>query len=127
MYIQQVYTSVLYREGIRYNLNTHACTLLNTPHIQTYTHTHTHTIVLAVWTVALIYSTYYKPTLVQAQTGAPCLSFDILRDSLGDNRVDYPMAAYLVAGTQAEVGQQNFVLLVKTSQLKATSKDNESK
>ncbi len=38
--------------------------------------------------------------LSQAQTGAPCLSFDIIRDKLGDNRTNYPMTAYLVAGTQ---------------------------
>jgi ribosome assembly protein RRB1 len=39
--------------------------------------------------------------LHQAQTGAPCLSFDVIRDSLGDNRETYPLTAYIVAGTQA--------------------------
>ena len=35
------------------------------------------------------------PPPPQAQTGASCLSFDILRDTLGDSRSDYPMTAYL--------------------------------
>uniref|UniRef100_H3B0A8 Glutamate-rich WD repeat-containing protein 1 n=1 Tax=Latimeria chalumnae TaxID=7897 RepID=H3B0A8_LATCH len=47
----------------------------------------------------------------QAQTGSPCLSFDILRDQLGDNRTDYPMMIFLCAGTQAETAQANRDLL----------------
>lgn len=39
--------------------------------------------------------------LHQARTGAPCLSFDIVRDKLGDNRETFPMSCYMVAGTQA--------------------------
>lgn len=39
--------------------------------------------------------------LHQAHTGAPCLSFDIIVDDLGNNRDTYPMTAYIVAGTQA--------------------------
>lgn len=39
--------------------------------------------------------------LHQAHTGAPCLSFDILRDELGENREEFPMTGYIVAGTQA--------------------------
>ena len=66
------------------------------------------------------------PIPVQAQTGAPCLTFDILRDTLGDNRTDFPMTAYLIAGTQAATGQQNFVILMKMSQLKSTYKDDAS-
>jgi ribosome assembly protein RRB1 len=55
-----------------------------------------------------------------AQSGAPCLSFDILRDGLGDKREDYPMTMYLVAGTQAQKGKQNFVILMKMSHLQST-------
>ena len=62
---------------------------------------------------------------VQAQTGAPCLSFDILHDSLGESRTDYPMTAYVVAGTQAEQKKQNFIILMKMSELHSTYQDNE--
>lgn len=61
-----------------------------------------------------------------AQTGAPCLSFDILRDSLGDGRVEYPLTAYLVAGTQAEATGKNFVVLMKMSQLRRTAEEDDS-
>ena len=36
------------------------------------------------------------------------------------------MAAYLIAGTQAAAGQQNFIILMKMSQLKSTFKEEES-
>ena len=61
-----------------------------------------------------------------AQTGAPCLSFDILSDSLGDNRTEYPLTAYLVAGTQAEAVGKNFVILMKMSELGKTKDEDES-
>ena len=63
--------------------------------------------------------------LTQAQTGAPCLSFDILHDSLGESRTDYPMTAYVVAGTQAEQKKQNFIILMKMSELNSTYQENE--
>ena len=37
----------------------------------------------------------------------PCLSFDIVRDSLGDNRCVYPATMYTVAGTQADNSKPN--------------------
>lgn len=37
----------------------------------------------------------------------PCLSFDIIRDGLGDNRKAYPATMYTVAGTQAETSKAN--------------------
>ncbi|KAK7490869.1 hypothetical protein BaRGS_00017925 [Batillaria attramentaria] len=46
----------------------------------------------------------------RAQAGAPCLSFDIVPDGLGDNREEFPMTCYLAAGTQAQQGQPNYVL-----------------
>lgn len=45
--------------------------------------------------------------LHQAHTGAPCLSFDIIRDELGDTRDTFPMTAYMVAGTQAAKAHVN--------------------
>lgn len=39
--------------------------------------------------------------LHQAHTGAPCLSFDVIHDQLGDGRETFPMSGYIVAGTQA--------------------------
>lgn len=45
--------------------------------------------------------------LHQAQTGAPCLSFDIVTDNIGNDRHDFPMTAYLVAGTQASSAHLN--------------------
>lgn len=49
----------------------------------------------------------------------PCLSFDILRDGLGDNRKVYPATVYTVAGTQAESGKQsdNQLMVMKFSGL----------
>lgn len=45
--------------------------------------------------------------LHQAHTGAPCLSFDIIADELGDSRTAYPMTGYIVAGTQAAKAHVN--------------------
>ncbi|CAG5025248.1 unnamed protein product [Parnassius apollo] len=60
--------------------------------------------------------------LHQAQTGAPCLSFDIVTDNLGNDRNEFPMTAYLVAGTQASSAHLNSVLVIKMSNLHPTSK-----
>lgn len=45
--------------------------------------------------------------LHQAKTGAPCLSFDIIRDQLGENRDTFPQSCYIVAGTQAAKAHVN--------------------
>lgn len=52
-------------------------------------------------------------------TAWPCLSFDILKDSLGDNRKSYPATLYAVAGTQAESkkAKDNQLLVMKLSGL----------
>lgn len=52
--------------------------------------------------------------LHQARSGAPCLSFDIVRDQLGDSRESFPMSCYIVAGTQAakaNVNKYDIILL----------------
>lgn len=57
----------------------------------------------------------------QAQTSAPCLSFDILKDSLGNNRESYPQTAYVVAGTQAPQSHVCHIIVMKLSNLHKTS------
>ena len=49
----------------------------------------------------------------------PCLSFDIVRDNLGDNRKQYPRTLYAVAGTQAQTtrSQDNQLMILKLSGL----------
>ncbi|EMC97746.1 hypothetical protein BAUCODRAFT_31747 [Baudoinia panamericana UAMH 10762] len=49
----------------------------------------------------------------------PCLSFDIVKDNLGDNRKSYPATVYAVAGTQAAQGREreNQILVMKLSGL----------
>lgn len=54
----------------------------------------------------------------------PCLSFDILRDNLGDFRQRYPETVYLVAGTQADVAKNNEISVYKMSTLHKTQKEN---
>ncbi|XP_014362089.2 glutamate-rich WD repeat-containing protein 1 [Papilio machaon] len=63
--------------------------------------------------------------LHQAQTGAPCLSFDIVTDNLGSDRTEYPMTAYMVAGTQASSVHLNNVIVMKMSNLHSTTKLDE--
>ena len=53
----------------------------------------------------------------------PCLSFDVLRDSQGDERQRYPASAYIVAGTQADVAKHNQIRVYKMSSLHRTQKD----
>jgi len=60
-----------------------------------------------------------------AQTNAPCLSFDVIPDSLGESRTEFPMTAYIVAGTQAAPGKQNHVIVMKMSQLDKTISNEE--
>ncbi|OAX44450.1 glutamate-rich WD repeat containing [Rhizopogon vinicolor AM-OR11-026] len=55
----------------------------------------------------------------------PCLSFDVLRDSFGDERQRYPATAYLVAGTQADQASKNELTVFKMSSLHKTQKDGD--
>lgn len=58
----------------------------------------------------------------------PCLSFDIVRDNLGDNRKQYPRTLYAVAGTQAEAfrANENELLILKLSSLSRMEKTNQN-
>lgn len=53
----------------------------------------------------------------------PCLSFDIMRDGLGNDRRKFPATAFVVSGTQADVTTNNELLVMKMSQLHKTQKD----
>ncbi|KAJ5404996.1 hypothetical protein N7465_006280 [Penicillium sp. CMV-2018d] len=57
----------------------------------------------------------------------PCLSFDIVRDSLGDNRKTYPATVYAVTGTQAEgsKSKDNELMVLKMSGLSKMEKEGE--
>lgn len=44
-------------------------------------------------------------------------SFDLLKDDLGDERTGFPHTLYLVAGTQAERVQDNYMALLKLTGL----------
>lgn len=61
----------------------------------------------------------------EAQTGSPCLSFDVIHDELGNNRDDYPLSCYVVCGTQA-TQRPNHMIVMKMSNLHKTniSKDD---
>ncbi|KAJ8938454.1 hypothetical protein NQ314_011491 [Rhamnusium bicolor] len=61
----------------------------------------------------------------QAATSAPCLSFDIVRDTLGDNRETFPLTGYIVAGTQASQAHVNNIIVMKLSNLHKTNREND--
>ncbi|KAK3750946.1 hypothetical protein QZH41_015025 [Actinostola sp. cb2023] len=71
-----------------------------------------------------MYHASHSFQLPQAQTSSPCLSFDIIPDSLGESRTEFPMTAYIVAGTQAAAGQQNHIIVMKMSELHETENED---
>jgi ribosome assembly protein RRB1 len=50
----------------------------------------------------------------------PCLSFDFIRDQLGENRTRYPMSFLTVVGSQAERAKLNKITLMKLSNMGKT-------
>jgi len=58
----------------------------------------------------------------------PCLSFDILRDNLGNDRNVYPATMYTVAGTQAQSlrAKDNQMMVMKLSGLGKMESDQDS-
>jgi ribosome assembly protein RRB1 len=63
--------------------------------------------------------------LHSASTGAPCLSFDIIKDKLGV-RESYPLSSLIVAGTQGSASHVNNVIVMKMSNLHRTTKERDS-
>ncbi|KAI3941887.1 hypothetical protein MKW98_009097 [Papaver atlanticum] len=55
--------------------------------------------------------------------GWPCLSFDIVRDTLGLVRTEFPHTLYCVAGTQAEKASWNSIGIFKLSKLSGKRRD----
>ncbi|XP_057367599.1 glutamate-rich WD repeat-containing protein 1-like [Daphnia carinata] len=62
----------------------------------------------------------------QANTGAPCLSFDIIPDGLGAERTDFPHTAYLLSGTQASTEFTNRLIVMKMSNMQKTQPESDS-
>ena len=50
----------------------------------------------------------------------PCLSFDVVRDELGDDRTHFPHSMFMVAGTQAAQPTQNSLTVMRLTRLKKT-------
>jgi len=65
------------------------------------------------------YDTYHKLNVQW-----PCLSFDIMTDSLGAFRRKFPVTMYMAAGTQADKANNNKVHLLKISDLHRTKHDD---
>lgn len=65
--------------------------------------------------------------LHRLSTAWPCLSFDILRDSLGGGRRSYPASIYAVAGTQAASNaiKENELMVMKLSGLSRMERERE--
>jgi len=70
-------------------------------------------------------STYEMLHTLESQW--PCLSCDILKDSLGSDRKSYPATVYAVAGTQAARGRdkENQLMVMKLSGLSRMENDEE--
>ncbi|KAK1795317.1 hypothetical protein P4O66_010487 [Electrophorus voltai] len=60
----------------------------------------------------------------QCQTGAPCLSFDVLRDAEGEGRETFPLSMLLCSGTQADTALSNRLIVMRMHNLYGTKKKN---
>ena len=61
------------------------------------------------------YTMYHSLT-----TEWPCLSFDILRDNMGDARQRFPHTMFMVCGSQADRSANNKITILKMSDLHKT-------
>ena len=62
--------------------------------------------------------------LHNAGSGSPCLSFDIIGDKSTDMSLNYPLTAYLVAGTQGSRNKSN-IMIVKLWNLHSIKKETD--
>lgn len=53
----------------------------------------------------------------ECKAGSPCLSFDVIKDNLGDDRGGFPQTAFIVGGTQSPKKGDNCLLVIKMSNL----------
>ena len=71
----------------------------------------------------------YDPSayVMYHQIGAewPCLSFDILRDTLGDARSRFPHTMFMVTGSQADRPENNKITLLSLRELHKTYHDDD--
>ncbi|NP_001003509.1 glutamate-rich WD repeat-containing protein 1 [Danio rerio] len=58
----------------------------------------------------------------ECQTGAPCLSFDVVLDGEGDRREQFPLSMVLCAGTQADTALSNRLIVMRMHNLQGTEK-----
>jgi len=66
--------------------------------------------------------------LHKAEMNAPCLSFDILSDDLGDGRSDFPASCYIVCGTQSgNKKKEDKIMVLKMTNLTKTLKERKAK
>ncbi|XP_052434356.1 glutamate-rich WD repeat-containing protein 1 [Carassius gibelio] len=61
----------------------------------------------------------------ECQTGAPCLSFDVVRDDEGEGREQFPLSMILCAGTQADTALSNRLIVMRMHSLHETDKDKD--
>ncbi|XP_051574476.1 glutamate-rich WD repeat-containing protein 1 [Myxocyprinus asiaticus] len=61
----------------------------------------------------------------ECQTGAPCLSFDVVRDGEGEGREQFPHSIVLCAGTQADTALSNRLIVMRMHNLHGTDKEKD--
>ncbi|KAK9960704.1 hypothetical protein ABG768_008547 [Culter alburnus] len=61
----------------------------------------------------------------ECQTGAPCLSFDVVRDGEGEGREQFPLSLVLCAGTQADTALSNRLIVMRMHNLHGTDKEKD--
>ena len=73
----------------------------------------------------------YDPTaydcMVSMSLGWPSLSFDIISDSLGDQRKEFPHTISMVAGTQGNMAKNNYLAVMRVTNLTQGKHGNAAK